>query len=269
MVARSARRAGAGFTYVSVMVLVAVIALAGAATLKLGSVLQRSRLEAELLAIGAEYADALQSYADATPAGQPTQPRSFKELLRDPRSSTLKRHLRRIYVDPLTGSAEWGIVYAGDKTGIVAIYSLSDAKAVKIGNFPERFRAFEGRTKVSDWKFTAAGKPAGTAQQQAANAGANQGTANPGTANPGTANPGTANPALQQPGSLFPATPATPPVPQQDGPAPEPAPPPDAPPPDAPQPEKPASQPDQPPQEPPDPARDVENAPPTAKPQQR
>jgi type II secretory pathway pseudopilin PulG len=258
MVARPARRAGAGFTYVSVMVLVAVIALAGAATLKLGSVLQRSRLEAELLAIGAEYADALQSYADATPAGQPTQPRSFKELLRD---------LRRIYVDPLTGSAEWGIVYAGDKAGIVAIYSLSDAKAVKIGNFPERFRAFEGRTKVSDWKFSAGGKPAATAQQ-AANAGGNQGTANPGTANPGTANPGTANPALQQPGSLFPAAPAQP---QQDGPAPEPAPPPDAPPPDAPQPEKPASQPDEPPppQEPPDPARDVENAPPPAKPQQR
>jgi type II secretory pathway pseudopilin PulG len=255
MVARPARRAGAGFTYVSVMVLVAVIALAGAATLKLGSVLQRSRLEAELLAIGAEYADALQSYADATPAGQPTQPRSFKELLRDPRSSTLKRHLRRIYVDPLTGSAEWGIVYAGDKAGIVAIYSLSDAKAVKIGNFPERFRAFEGRAKVSDWKFSAGGKPAAAAQQPAANAGAN-----PGTANPGTANPGTANPALQQPGSLFPTAPA---APQQDGPAPEPAP-------DAPQPEKPASPPDEPPpQEQPDPARDVENAPPPARPQQR
>lgn len=149
-----------GFTYLSLIILVAIIGMATAATLKVGSVIQRSRAEQQLLDIGAAYSDALQSYADATPAGMPTQPPSLKDLLRDPRFTVVRRHLRRIYIDPLTGGAEWGIVYLGDKIGVLAIYSLSDAKPVKIGNFPPRFASFAGQQKISAWRFAAVGKPA-------------------------------------------------------------------------------------------------------------
>jgi type II secretory pathway pseudopilin PulG len=205
-----------GFTYLSLIILVTIIGLASAATIKLGVILQRSAAERELLAIGAEYADALESYAKATPPGQSPLPRSFKELLRDPRFPNVRRHLRRVYVDPLTGKAEWGIVYAnntqgnpqaqpgagamppgasggpgasasplgggmahgagtapgaggaaslappamqpmqGGTAGIVAFYSLSTAKPVKVGNFPARFQGFENRAKISDWKFARA-----------------------------------------------------------------------------------------------------------------
>lgn len=106
-----------GFTYLSLIILVAIIGLASAATIKLGAVLQRSAAERELLAIGAEYADALESYAKATPPGQSPLPPSFKELLRDSRFPNVRRHLRRIYVDPMTGKAEWGIVYANNAQG--------------------------------------------------------------------------------------------------------------------------------------------------------
>ncbi|HJU99850.1 MAG TPA: type II secretion system protein [Burkholderiaceae bacterium] len=169
----SGRRAAAqdGFTYLSVIVLVAIIGLVTATTLKVGSVLQRSRAERELLYIGAAFSDALQSYASATPAGQPAQPATLKDLLKDPRFPGTRRHLRKIFVDPITGKAEWGLVRLGEgegkdagkgdgKGGIVAVYSLSDARPVKVGNFPTRFQAFEGRAHLSDWKFTLTGKPA-------------------------------------------------------------------------------------------------------------
>lgn len=142
-----------GFTYLSLIIVIAIVGLVAASAIKLGSVLQRSRAELELLDIGAAFGDALKSYADATPQGMPTQPPSLQDLLKDPRFPGTRRHLRKIFVDPMTGKAEWGIVYRGDRTGVLAVYSLSDAKPVKIGNFPARYSGFEGKNHISDWKF--------------------------------------------------------------------------------------------------------------------
>lgn len=155
---RPRKRRDGGFTYLSLIILVAIIGLVSATTLKLGAVLQRSRAEQQLLDIGAAFSDALQSYADATPAGFPPQPPSLKELLKDPRFPGVRRHLRKVFVDPMTGEAEWGVVYLGDKRGVLAVYSLSDAKPVKIGNFPARFQGLAGKKKISEWRFEANGK---------------------------------------------------------------------------------------------------------------
>jgi len=167
-----------GFTYLSVVILVAIIGIVSAATLRLGVVMQRAAAEEELLRIGAEFSDALQSYASATPAGQAAFPPSLKELLKDPRFPQVRRHLRRIYVDPMTGKPEWGLIRTGinkpgqpgqpgqpgpqtgtalssGEGGIIGIYSLSTEPPIKISNFPERFAAFEGKEHVADWKFTA------------------------------------------------------------------------------------------------------------------
>lgn len=152
-----------GFTYLSTIILVAIIGLVSAATLKMGAVIQRSKAEEQLLDIGAAFSDALQSYADATPAGMPPQPPSLKDLLRDPRFPGVRRHLRQIYPDPITGKTEWGVVYLGDKVGVLAVYSLSDAKPVKIGNFPLRHAALEGKQKISDWRFAATPRADGQA----------------------------------------------------------------------------------------------------------
>lgn len=146
-----------GFTYVSVVILVAIIGLVGAVSLRLGSTMQRAAAEQALLDIGMEYSNALASYAAATPQGQPNYPKSFAELLKDPRFPQLRRHLRRVYVDPMTGKAEWGLVKATENGGILAIYSLSKATPIKIGNFPPRFVAFEGKTSLADWKFSGEG----------------------------------------------------------------------------------------------------------------
>ncbi|WP_374357519.1 type II secretion system protein [Pseudoduganella danionis] len=149
------RQQQSGFTYLSLLILLAILGLVTASAIKLGSVLQRSKAEQELLLIGAAFSDALQSYAEATPAGQSPLPASLNDLLRDPRFPAPRRHLRKIFVDPMTGRSEWGVVYAGDTGGVMAIYSLSNARPVRISNFPSRYAGFSGALKISDWKFAA------------------------------------------------------------------------------------------------------------------
>ena len=150
------RRRQAGFTYLGLIIFVTIIGLVGAATLKIGALLQRAAAEEELLDIGAAFSAALDSYAAATPQGASPYPPSLKELLKDPRVPGVRRHLRKIFVDPLTGKAEWGVVYLGDgTTGVVAVHSLSTAKPLKIANFDSRFAGLDNADTISAWRFKA------------------------------------------------------------------------------------------------------------------
>jgi type II secretory pathway pseudopilin PulG len=185
------RRRQGGFTYLGMIILVTVLGLVGAATLKIDSLLRRAAMEEELLFVGAAFSDALTSYAAATPQGQPTQPPTMQDLLRDNRSPAIRRHLRKVFVDPMTGTTDWGIVWLADQKGILAVYSKSNVQPLKIANFDPRLVGFEGRTHVSDWRFVAnAPQPALTGAPAAAVA------ATP--ASPATTPP---------PVSLFPAAP--------------------------------------------------------------
>lgn len=154
MVVRSRRQAG--FTYLGLIIFVTIIGLVGAATLKIGALLQRAAAEEELLDIGAAFSAALDSYAAATPQGASPYPPSLKELLKDPRVPGVRRHLRKIFVDPLTGKAEWGVVYLGEgTTGVIAVHSLSTARPLKIANFDSRFSGLDNADTISAWRFKA------------------------------------------------------------------------------------------------------------------
>ena len=45
------------------------------------------------------------------------------------------RHLRRLYRDPLTGSADWGVV-KGPDGGVIGVYSQAPGKPLKQDGFP-------------------------------------------------------------------------------------------------------------------------------------
>jgi type II secretory pathway pseudopilin PulG len=154
------RRDQAGFTYLGLIIFVFIVGLVGAATLKVGALLQRAALENELLETGAPFSAALTSYARDTPRGQPAQPSSLQELLRDERFPSPRRHLRKIFVDPITGTAEWGIVTAGPGGRILGVHSLSQARPFKQANFDRRFPNFGSQERLSDWKFMAAAQDA-------------------------------------------------------------------------------------------------------------
>ncbi|MCC2956580.1 type II secretion system GspH family protein [Massilia sp. IC2-477] len=151
----------AGFTYLGLIIFVFIIGLVGAATLKIGALLQRAHTEEELLEIGYQFSAALKSYAEATPRGQPTQPMTLQELLRDPRFPNPRRHLRKIFVDPVSGKAEWGLVRAGEGGRILGVHSLSKAAPLKLANFDKRFPGFDNREHIADWKFMADQQGAG------------------------------------------------------------------------------------------------------------
>lgn len=159
----------AGFTYLALVILLAIIALVGAALLRIDTLEQRAQAERDLLEIGAAFSAALDSYAAATPSGALPHPPTLQELLRDPRSPTPRRHLRKIFVDPTTGKPEWGVVYlAGADQGVVAIHSLSDAAPLKIANFDARFSGLEGKTQLSQWLFSASREQQAPSQPVAA-----------------------------------------------------------------------------------------------------
>jgi type II secretory pathway pseudopilin PulG len=218
--ARSLRRE-AGFTYVGMIVLVTIIGLVGAATLKADALLRRAAAEQDLLEIGAAFSAALKSYADATPRGQPNYPPTLQELLKDPRFPGVRRHLRRIFVDPVTGKAEWGIVHAADQKGVLAVYSLSKARPLKVANFDARFPNFENKEHLSDWKFAAVGQAIGQPGQNGA-----QGVPD----KPAPPSPPSSPPSLFPPGQP-PSPPPPPPEPSTPPPAEPPAEPPAATPP--------------------------------------
>lgn len=140
-----------GFTYIGVMILIAILAVTSAAVLSVGSSMQRRVNEEELLFIGGEFATAFRSYFEATPVGQRNYPAKLDELLRDPRYPGIRRHLRKIYVDPMTGTAEWGLVAAPG--GIIGVHSLSQQAPIKIGQFDPAFAALTGKTSYAQWAF--------------------------------------------------------------------------------------------------------------------
>jgi type II secretory pathway pseudopilin PulG len=142
------RRLEAGFTYLALMILVATLALATSATLTLGSIAQRREAEQRLLEVGAAYRQAIASYLNSSPAAAAATPPALADLLKDPRYPGVRRHLRQLYPDPITGKAEWGLVPAPGG-GIMGIHSLSDARAIKIAEFEAENQLFEGKERYS------------------------------------------------------------------------------------------------------------------------
>src|SRR3954466_10426864 len=120
----------AGFTYIAVLIFVAINAAVLAATGMLWSDSARRDKEADLLFVGNQYRQAINAYQKQV-GGFPAKLDDLVE----------KKHLRRLYRDPLTNSTEWGIVPAPDKGtikgGIMGIYSLAEGQPFRTANFAE------------------------------------------------------------------------------------------------------------------------------------
>jgi len=112
---------------------------------------QQREKEDELLFVGDQMRRALTAYA-ATAGGGQRYPQRLEDLLKDPRFPAPRRYLRKIYVDPITGRAEWGLL-KGPGDVIMGVYSLSEEEPLKKSEFRLADRAFEGKTKYSEWVF--------------------------------------------------------------------------------------------------------------------
>lgn len=141
-----------GFTYIGVLVLVALMGIALASAGQVWHTLQKREKEQELLFIGQQFRLALKRYADHTPGKTRRAPLQLEELLQDPRHPAIQRYLRKIYLDPVTGTPEWGLI-TGPTGEIYGIHSLSDDEPLKKRNFGLADSHFDGSMKYSEWVF--------------------------------------------------------------------------------------------------------------------
>jgi type II secretory pathway pseudopilin PulG len=140
-----------GFTLLAVLFAMLLVALGSQSVMTYLSEEARRASEAQLLQIGNMYVQAIGSYYQASPGVVKQWPRSLNQLTLDPRFVTIKRHIRQVYADPMSGSQEWGIV-ASPEGGIAGVYSLSTAQPLQtagatVGSIPT------DATQYSDWRF--------------------------------------------------------------------------------------------------------------------
>jgi type II secretory pathway pseudopilin PulG len=140
-----------GAAYLAVMIGIAVISAVLASTAQVFSNAQQRDRERHLLWVGDQYRRALLSYA-RLPLGVETYPKELADLLEDRRRGPLQRHLRRLYYDPLTGSADWEVIRNAQQR-IIGVHSRSTRKPIKRHGFPAHYAAFEKAETYADWQF--------------------------------------------------------------------------------------------------------------------
>lgn len=129
------RHPSRGFTYIGLLTILVIMGISlGAAGKYWSNVMLRDK-EEELLFRGDQYRLAIERYYGAMP-GRMMYPPSIDDLLKDPRSPTAKRHLRRQYKDPITGEDFEVIKDPTKGNRIVGVRSTSNKESLKQDNFP-------------------------------------------------------------------------------------------------------------------------------------
>ena len=141
-----------GFTLVAVLAALFFLALATQKVMtKVSQQAQRER-EAELLRMGAAYIAAIGAYYERSPGSVKRWPPTLEALTDDRRFVTLQRHMRKLYLDPMTRNGEWGVIPAPDG-GVAGVYSHSDEKPIRSAGEAIHALGLSEVQRYSDWKF--------------------------------------------------------------------------------------------------------------------
>lgn len=138
--------------YLGVLFALGFIGLSLAAAGTLWSTAAKREREEQLLWTGNEFRRAIASYYLNGPQGLLQYPSDLSELIEDRRGPILRRHLRRIYPDPMSGHIDWQIIRAAEGS-IIGISSSSPEWPLKVANFAPADAAFQNSTCYCDWRF--------------------------------------------------------------------------------------------------------------------
>lgn len=147
----SGNAAQSGFTYLYVLMLIALIGMGLAAAGTLWRTDSQRVREADLLFIGDQYRQAIRSYYELDP-GQPRLPQTLDDLTGDNRRPTPVRHLRRAYRDPMT-RGEFVLIRAPETQGILGVHSAASAAPLKTVGFAAENETFANAARYSEWRF--------------------------------------------------------------------------------------------------------------------
>ena len=172
MVSGSAMRRGqSGFGYLLVLLLIALLGMGLGAAGTLWSTESQRVKESDLLYVGEQYRKAIRSYYNApSPDKARHYPKKLEDLLLDTRQPQLTRYLRKLYVDPVSGKNEWGLIVDETSRGISGVYSLAPGTPLKQLGFDAAHKDFENAPNYAAWHFvvTEAAQPAKPAPKTSA-----------------------------------------------------------------------------------------------------
>lgn len=144
------RRNQLGLAYLGVLFLIFLMSIGVGKTIEIYSTAQQRMREDELLYIGHTYRIAIKSYYEGSPTVK-QYPNSLEELLADKRFPILKRHLRYIYPDPLTGKP-FDLIRSSDGR-LIGVRSTSKRVPFRKQGFPIEYQNFENSHYYSGWEF--------------------------------------------------------------------------------------------------------------------
>ncbi len=147
---RCGRSRQRGIAYLGVLMLVGALALGMTQVARVWQIVQQRERETQLMFVGDQIRVAIASYYNSAEGSR--FPPSLDALVEDRRGPRVLRHLRRVYRDPMTGSADWGIVEAPGG-GVMGVYSRAKGQPLKRRGFPNDYAAFDDKGAYSDWVF--------------------------------------------------------------------------------------------------------------------
>ncbi len=144
------RRPARGFTYLALLVLVALIGLALATAGEVASTAAQREREAQLLWVGHEYRAAIGRYWSRKHA----YPQALQDLLgASPDDPVQVHYIRQLYPDPMTNAVDW-VLLPAPGGGILGVASSSPRAPLKTGNFDFADQDFAQAKTYGDWQFT-------------------------------------------------------------------------------------------------------------------
>jgi len=136
----------------AVLAAMLVLALATQSVMSYVSQQDLREREAGLLRIGQAYAQAIGAYYESSPGQLKRWPRTLEDLTDDKRFVGIRRHIREAYPDPMTRSANWGLVMSGDG-GIAGVHSLSTAQPIRSAALELDTLELPAASRYADWQF--------------------------------------------------------------------------------------------------------------------
>jgi type II secretory pathway pseudopilin PulG len=140
-----------GFTYIGLLVLIALIGFALSVVGQVAATTAQREREKQLLWVGHAYRDAIRRYVMRNGRYPPT----LADLVQSATATAdpLPAHfLRRLYPDPMTQGADWVLVPALDG-GIMGVASSSTKAPIKRAGFDDADVAFGDAETYGDWTF--------------------------------------------------------------------------------------------------------------------
>lgn len=136
------------------LALLVLLMLAGAAlatyTQSWAAARQRDK-EEELLFIGRQFQQALESYYLSSPGVAKHLPVKLEQLVEDTRFPQPVRHLRKLYADPIEPATPWGLIRRGPQ--IIGIQSQAAGEPFRRADFGPGLEGFGGATSYAQWQF--------------------------------------------------------------------------------------------------------------------